>query len=121
MLANQGMLIEAMRASHRNTEAVLELLSKTCGKMNVADVGTECAQVQLQLKDTESLFTDLSNASTADLSQVLDDVKKFSKDLISSEGRELQDASKKQVETATEGLNDRFKALESRILSELAS
>lgn len=82
MLANQNLLIETMQAGHRNTESVLSLMSKLAGKMNVSDVNAECEQLRTVLKDTDSMFTTLRDASTADLSQVLADVKKYATDVV---------------------------------------
>jgi len=121
MLANQNLLIETMQAGHRHTESVLALLSKTCTKMNLADVSAECEQLRGVLKDTDSMFVTLRDASTADLSQVLADVKKYASDVVTSETRELQATLKKRAEASDSDMNDRFKKLESRVLSELAS
>mmetsp|Transcript_88906 Transcript_88906/g.197535 ORF Transcript_88906/g.197535 Transcript_88906/m.197535 type:complete len:807 (+) Transcript_88906:122-2542(+) len=121
MLANQNLLIETMQAGHRSTESVLSLLSKACSKLNLADVGQECEQLREVLKDTESMFTTLRDSSTADLSQVLGDVKKYANDVVTAESRELQAVLKKRSEAIEADVNDRFKKLESRVLSELAS
>mmetsp|Transcript_73973 Transcript_73973/g.209489 ORF Transcript_73973/g.209489 Transcript_73973/m.209489 type:complete len:722 (+) Transcript_73973:131-2296(+) len=121
MLANQNLLIETMQAGHRHTESVLALLSKACGKMSMPDVTSECEQLRSVLKDTESMFSTLRDASTADLSQVLADVKKFASDTVSAESRELQSTLKKSSDATQADVNDRFKKLESRVLSELAS
>lgn len=121
MLANQNLLIETMQAGHRNTQSVLALLSSACDKLSLTDVSTECAQLREALKDTESMFTTLRDASTADLSQVLNDVKKYASDVVASESRDLHDVSKKQAEATIAGINDRFQKLESRVLSELAA
>eukprot|EP00929_Paragymnodinium_shiwhaense_P082902 TRINITY_DN4392_c0_g3_i1.p1 TRINITY_DN4392_c0_g3~~TRINITY_DN4392_c0_g3_i1.p1 ORF type:complete len:807 (-),score=268.50 TRINITY_DN4392_c0_g3_i1:92-2512(-) len=120
MLANQNLLIEALQANHRNTESVLALLSKACSKMSIADVGAECEQVRMVLSDTDSLFATLRDASTADLSQVLTDTKKYAADVVTNESREMQGTLKKRVEAAEADLNDRFKKLESRVLSEIS-
>lgn len=121
MLANQNLLIETMQAGHRHTESVLALLSKACSKMSLTDVSDECEQLAAVLKDTHSMFTTLRDASTADLSQVLADVKKYASDVVSAESRELQDSLKKRAEATEADVNDRFKKLESRVLSDLAS
>jgi len=125
MLANQRLLIETMQAGHKNTESVLSLLSQTLqaisGQRNAADVSTECEQVQAVLKDTNSMFTTLRDASTADLSQVLSDVKQYSSEVVAVESRQLQDNLKKRTDASEADINDRFKKLESRVLSELAT
>jgi len=121
MLANQSLLIETMQAGHRNVESVLALLAKACGKMNLADVSAECEQLRTVLRDSDSMFATLRDASTADLSQVLSDVKKYASDVVGSESRELQAELKRRSEAAEGNLNDRFKKLESRVLSEIAS
>mmetsp|Transcript_137284 Transcript_137284/g.382943 ORF Transcript_137284/g.382943 Transcript_137284/m.382943 type:complete len:810 (-) Transcript_137284:235-2664(-) len=121
MLANQNLLIETMQASHRHIESVLALLSKACGKLNLSDVGAECEQFRTVLKDSDSMFATLRDASTADLSQVLADVKKYASDVVNTESRELQSELKKRSEATEANLNDRFKKLESRVLSELAT
>jgi len=121
MLANQNLLIETMQAGHRNTQSVLSLLSSACDKLSLTDVSTECQQLREALKDTESMFATLRDVSTADLSQVLNDVKKYAADVVAAESRDLHDASKKQSEATLTGINDRFQKLESRVLSELAS
>eukprot|EP00446_Apocalathium_sp_SHHI-4_P078866 CAMPEP_0177571198 /NCGR_PEP_ID=MMETSP0369-20130122/77302_1 /TAXON_ID=447022 ORGANISM="Scrippsiella hangoei-like, Strain SHHI-4" /NCGR_SAMPLE_ID=MMETSP0369 /ASSEMBLY_ACC=CAM_ASM_000364 /LENGTH=752 /DNA_ID=CAMNT_0019059099 /DNA_START=24 /DNA_END=2281 /DNA_ORIENTATION=- len=90
MLANQNLLIETMQAGHRHTESVLALLTKACAKMGVSDVETECEQMRTVLRDTDSMFTTLRDASTADLGQVLQDVKKYAADVVAAESRELQ-------------------------------
>mmetsp|Transcript_2323 Transcript_2323/g.6839 ORF Transcript_2323/g.6839 Transcript_2323/m.6839 type:complete len:800 (+) Transcript_2323:147-2546(+) len=121
MLANQSLLIETMQAGHRHTESVLALLAKACGRMNLSDVSAECEQFRTVLRDSDSMFATLRDASTADLSQVLSDVKKYASDVVNSESRELQGELKKRSEASEANLNDRFKKLESRVLSELAS
>jgi len=121
MLANQNMLIEAMQAGHRHTQSVLELLAKSCNKMNLPDMTTECEQLRAVMRDSEAMFATLRDASTADLSQVLADVKKYASDFITAEARDLQGTLKKSSESSQAEVNDRFKKLESRVLSELAS
>jgi len=119
MLANQNLLIETMQATHKHTESVLALVSKVCTKMSLTDISGECEQINAVLKDTDSMFATLRDASTADLSQVLADVKKYAADVVGTESRELQASLKKRSEGTESDLNDRFKKLESRVLSEL--
>ncbi|CAE8643324.1 unnamed protein product, partial [Polarella glacialis] len=114
-----NLLIETMQACHRHTESVLSLVNKVCGKMSLSDISTECEQVRAVLKDTDSMFATLRDASTADLSQVLQDVKKYASDVVEAESRELQSSSKKRAEATEADVNDRFKKLEARVLSEL--
>eukprot|EP00931_Biecheleriopsis_adriatica_P071346 TRINITY_DN4520_c0_g2_i1.p1 TRINITY_DN4520_c0_g2~~TRINITY_DN4520_c0_g2_i1.p1 ORF type:complete len:769 (-),score=229.99 TRINITY_DN4520_c0_g2_i1:98-2404(-) len=121
MLANQNLLIETMQACHRHSESLLALVNKVCGKMNLSDISSECEQLRTVLKDTDSMFSTLRDASTADLSQVLADVKKYASDVVDSESRELQSSLKKKAEASEADLNDRFKKLESRVLSDLGS
>jgi len=125
MLANQRLLIDTMQAGHKHTESVLSLLSQTLlaisGQRNAADVATEVEQQRAALKDTDSMFTTLRDASTADLSQVLSDVKKYASEVVAVESRQLQDTMKKRSDGVEADINDRFKKLESRVLSELAS
>jgi len=121
MLANQNLMIEAMQAGHKNSEQILGLLLKACQKMNAPDVGAECEQLRVVLKDTDSLFSTLRSASTADLSTVLTDVKKYASDEVTSASRELQTTLKKSSESTQADINERFKKLEARVLSELAS
>lgn len=125
MLANQRLLIDTMQADHKHTESVLSLLSQTLlaieGKKNPSDVATECEQLRAAVKDTDTMFTTLRDASTADLSQVLADVKKYASEVVAVESRQLQDNMKKRSDGSESDLNDRFKKLESRVLSELAS
>jgi len=125
MLANQRLLIETMQAGHKNTENVLSLLFQTLqamsGQRNPTDVSTECEQLRAALSDTNSMFTTLRDASTADLSQVLADVKKYASEVVAVESRQLQDGMKKRGDASESDVNDRFKKLESRVLSELAS
>lgn len=103
MLANQKLLIETMQACHRHNESILSLVSKVCSKMSLADISSECEQVREVLKDTNSMFSTLQDASTADLSQVLGDVKKYASEVV------------------TQDVNERFKKLEARVLSDLGS
>jgi len=125
MLANQRLLIETMQAGHKHTESVLSLLSQTLqamsGQRNPTDVATECEQVRAALKDSDSMFTTLLDASTADLSQVLADVKKYSSEVVAVESRQLQDAMTKRADASQVDINDRFKKLESRVLSDLGN
>merc|ERR1719440_1387849 len=106
------------------TESVLALLSQTLqaisGQKNASDVAAECEQVRASLRDTDSMFTTLRDASTADLSQVLQDVKQYSSEVVAVESRQLQDAMKKRADASENDINDRFKKLEARVLSELA-
>jgi len=120
MLANQNLLVEVMQAGHRHTESVLSLLSKACSKMAIADVEAECEQLRTVLKDTDSMFTTLRDAATADLSQVLSDVKKYASDVVANESRELQSSLAQQSQVAQADANERFKKLEARVLTELA-
>mmetsp|Transcript_29371 Transcript_29371/g.84424 ORF Transcript_29371/g.84424 Transcript_29371/m.84424 type:complete len:785 (+) Transcript_29371:134-2488(+) len=120
MLANQNLLIEVMQAGHRHTESVLALLSKTCSKLAVAEVEAECEQLRSVLKDTDTMFATLRDASTADLSQVLSDVKKYASDVVANESRELQSSMAQQAQISQADLNERFKKLEARVLTELA-
>eukprot|EP00747_Dinoflagellata_sp_TGD_P026173 gnl/TRDRNA2_/TRDRNA2_131756_c0_seq1.p1 gnl/TRDRNA2_/TRDRNA2_131756_c0~~gnl/TRDRNA2_/TRDRNA2_131756_c0_seq1.p1 ORF type:complete len:791 (-),score=225.17 gnl/TRDRNA2_/TRDRNA2_131756_c0_seq1:125-2497(-) len=121
MLANQNLFIETMQAGHKHVESVLSLVLKTASKLNLTDIETECQQHREVMRDTESMFATLRDASTADLSQVLSDVKKYSLDVVSAESRDLRDVIKKGSEVATADINDRFKKLEARVLSELGS
>jgi len=125
MLANQRLLIETMQAGHTNTESVLALLSQTLqavsGQRNATDVATECESLRASLVDTSSMFTTLRDASTGDLSQVLTDVKKYASEVVAVESRQLQDVMKKRADASEADTNDRFKKLESRVLSEMAS
>jgi Skp family chaperone for outer membrane proteins len=120
MLANQNLLIETMQAGHRHTESVLALLTKACAKMAVSDVETECEQLRTVLRDTDSMFSTLRDSSTADLGQVLQDVKKYAADVVSAESRELQATLSQKAQATESDVTDRFKKLESRVLSELA-
>eukprot|EP00927_Polykrikos_kofoidii_P050293 TRINITY_DN44200_c0_g1_i1.p1 TRINITY_DN44200_c0_g1~~TRINITY_DN44200_c0_g1_i1.p1 ORF type:complete len:794 (-),score=203.10 TRINITY_DN44200_c0_g1_i1:578-2959(-) len=121
MLANQNLFIETMQAEHRQIESVLTLVAKVCSKTNLTDVGAECEHLRAALKDTDSMFSTLRDASTADLSQVLADVKKYATDVVINESRELQGTMKKKSDALEADVNDRFKKLESRVLSEIAS
>jgi len=121
MLANQNLLIETMQACHKHSESILSLVNKVAGKMSLTDIATECESVRTTLKDTDSMFATLRDASTADLSQVLADVKKYAADVVEAESRELQASLKKRSEAAEKDVTDSFKKLESRVLSELGS
>lgn len=121
MLANQGLLIETMQAGHRHTESLLALVHKVGNKTNLKEVEEECEHFRGVLKDMDTMFATLRDASTADLSQLLADVKKYASDVMGAESRELQSAMKKRSDAAEADLNDCFKKLESRVLSELAS
>merc|ERR1719375_1267149 len=110
-----------MNASHKHTESVLSLLTMVCSKLNLTDVGAECAQLKDVLHDTESVFTTLKDASTADLSQVLEDVKKYASDVVTSESQDLKDSLKKSADASMADVNDRFRKLESRVLAEMAT
>jgi len=125
MLANQSLLIETMQAGHKHTEAVLAMLSQTLqamgGQRNPTEVAAECDSLRATLKDTDSMFTTLRDASTADLSQVLADVKKYASEVVAVESRQLQDGMKKRSDTAENEVNEKFKKLESRVLSDLAT
>jgi chromosome segregation ATPase len=121
MLANQNLMIETMKANHQHTESVLSLLTMVCSKLNLTDVGAECQQLKDVLTDTESMYSTLKDASTADLSQVLDDVKKYAGDVVSSQANDLKDSLKKQADASMADVSDRFRKLESRVLSELAT
>jgi len=89
--------------------------------MSLPDVTAECEHLRAVLKDTESMFATLRDASTADLSQVLADVKKYASDVVAAETRELQATLRKNTEASQAEVGDRFKKLESRVLSELAT
>ena len=69
----------------RHNESILSLVSKVCSKMSLADISSECEQVREVLKDTNSMFSTLQDASTADLSQVLGDVKKYASEVVTQE------------------------------------
>jgi len=120
MLANQNLLIETMQAGHRHSESIVALLTKACAKMGIADVEAECEQMRTVLKDTDSMFSTLRSASTADLSQVLNDVKKYASDVVAAECRELQSTLTQKAQSSDADLGERFKKLEARVLSELA-
>jgi uncharacterized phage infection (PIP) family protein YhgE len=121
MLANQNLLIETMQTGHKNTGHVTNLLTKICNRMNLSDLEIECQSLQTTLKDTDSMFKTLQDASTADLSQLLADVKRYAADEVDRNARELQQSVKRQAEGSAGDLNDKFKKLESRVLSELAT
>merc|ERR1719160_692106 len=110
-----------MKANHQHTESVLGLLTMVCSKLNLQDVGAECQQLKDMLTDTESMFTTLKDASTADLSQVMEDVKKYASDVVTHESQELKDTLKKQADSSMADVSDRFRKLESRVLAELAT
>lgn len=121
MLANQNLLIETMQVGHKNTEHVTNLLTRVCNKMNLSDLEIECQGLQTTLKDVDSMFKTLQDASTADLSQLLADVKKYASDEVDRQTRDLQSTLKRQTELAASDLDDKFKKMEGRVLSELAS
>jgi len=125
MLANQKLLIETMQAGHRHMDSVVALLAQSLqaatGQRNPAEVATECEQLRAALKDTDSMFTTLHDASTADLSGMLADVKKYAAEVVTVESRQMQDGLKKRTDASEADIADRFKKLESRVLSELAS
>merc|ERR1740121_3099836 len=121
MLANQNLMIQVMEMNHGNIGSVLALVSKACGKLGLADVGAECEQTREALKDMESMFATLRDASTGDLSKVLEDVKKYASDVVAKEAREMEASLKKSSEATASDIGDRFKKLESRVLSELAT
>merc|ERR1719359_2765357 len=89
--------------------------------MNLQDVGTECGQLKQILQDTESMYQTLHDASTADLSQVLEDVKKYASDVVTAESSSLKDTLKKQADSSMADVGDRFRKLESRVMAEMAS
>jgi len=120
MLANQNLLIETMQAGHRHTESVLALLTKVCSTVGAADAEAECEALRSVLKDTDTMFATLRDASTADLSQVLADVKKHATEVVAAESRQLQATLTQQMQAAQADANERFKKLEARVLSELA-
>jgi len=120
MLANQSLLIETMQAGHRHTESVLSLLSKACMKLGCDEVQSECEQLRVVLKDTDSMFATLKDASTADLSQVLADVKKYASDVVGQESRELQSTLAQKAQASDADIHEKFKKLEARVLTELA-
>merc|ERR1740121_2725146 len=121
MLANQNLMIQVMEMNHGNIGSVLALVSKACGKLGLEDVGAECEQTREALKDMESMFATLRDASTGDLSKVLEDVKKYASDVVAKEAREMEASLKKSSEATASDIGDRFKKLESRVLSELAT
>jgi len=121
MLANQNLLIETMQANHKSIGTVLGLLNKACTKLNLSDTVAECESFQATLRDAESMYTTLQDASTADLKELLGDVKKYAEDVSSSQARELQTDLKKRSEATEANVNDKFKKLESRVLSEIAT
>eukprot|EP00928_Gymnodinium_smaydae_P098254 TRINITY_DN90_c0_g1_i1.p1 TRINITY_DN90_c0_g1~~TRINITY_DN90_c0_g1_i1.p1 ORF type:complete len:805 (-),score=235.55 TRINITY_DN90_c0_g1_i1:25-2439(-) len=121
MLANQNMLIETMQAGHRQAESVVGLVAKLCARLELQDLATECEQVKAVFRDTGSMFSTLRDASTGDLQSLLADVKKYANDVVTSESREVQQMLQKSAEASQADVNDRFKKLEARVLSELAT
>jgi len=121
MLANQNLLIETMQANHRHVATVLGLLNKACARLNLTDTVAECESVQATLRDTESMYATLHDASTTDLKELLGDVKKYAADVSAAQARDIQAESKKRSEAAEANVNDKFKKLESRVLSEIAT
>merc|ERR1719446_935200 len=121
MLANQNLMIETMKAGHKHTESMLGLLTMVCQKLNLQDVGTECGQLKEILQDTQSMYQTLHDASTGDLSQVLEDVKKYASDVVTSESNNLKDTLKKQADSSMADVSDRFRKLESRVMAEMAT
>jgi len=119
MLANQNLLIDTMQACHKNTESVLALVNKACGKMSLPDMVDECEQFRMVLKDTDTMFVTLRDASTADVEQVLSDVKKYASDVVQAESRDLRTNLRKQSEEDASTLAERFKKLEARVLADL--
>jgi len=73
------------------------------------------------LQDSGSMFATLRDASTADLSQFLADVKKYASEVVAVESRQLQDSVKTRMDASEADVGDRFKKLESRVLSEMVS
>ena len=69
----------------RHNESILSLVGKVCTKMSLADIASECEQVREVLKDTNTMFSTLHDASTADLSQVLADVKKYASEVVTQD------------------------------------
>merc|ERR1719359_1938677 len=67
------------------------------------------------------MFGTLKDASTADLSQVLEDVKKYASDVVTHESQDLKESLKKQADSSMADVQDRFRKLESRVMSELAT
>jgi hypothetical protein len=121
MLANQSLLVETVFQGHRNTEQVLTLLAKACGSLSLSDLGNECEQLRIDLGATGSLLESLRAAATADPKQALADVAKYATEAVEREAQELRSTLKKNVDASNSDLNDKFKTLESRVLSELGS
>mmetsp|Transcript_14142 Transcript_14142/g.32014 ORF Transcript_14142/g.32014 Transcript_14142/m.32014 type:complete len:794 (-) Transcript_14142:55-2436(-) len=119
MLSNNQPLIETLQAEHKHTAAVLAVLAKACNKLTLSDLAAECSAIEEDMTSTESMFRTLTDASTADLSSMLADVKKFAADAVSTESEELQAQMRQRTEASSSDLNERFKKLESRVLSEL--
>jgi predicted nucleic acid-binding Zn-ribbon protein len=120
MLANQNLLIETMQQNHKDTEQVLAVLTEACATLNLHVVSGKCDTLRVHLKDTGSMFQTLRAASTSDLSEALGDVKKFALEQVAKESRDMQADLKKSTEASAADITDRFKKLESRVLSELA-
>jgi len=118
MLANQNMLIVTMQACHRHTGSVLAMLSKACSRLNLSELASECEQVRTIMQDTDTMFATLRDSSTADLSQVLADVKKYASEVVEAESRELQSSLKQRSEAAEHQLNERFRTFSDRLLAE---
>ncbi|CAE7247318.1 Scn11a [Symbiodinium natans] len=119
MLANQKMIVETMQACHKQTHSVLTLLTKTCARLGLDDVSTECQQMGDTFKDTNSMFATLNEASSSDLSQVLKDLKSFASDAASAEAQSQEERLKAASAKAEADLRDQFKKLETRVLSDL--
>ncbi|CAK9083474.1 unnamed protein product [Durusdinium trenchii] len=64
------------------------------------------------------MFATLRDSSTADLSQVLADVKKYASEVVEAESRELRSSLKQSSEAAEHQLNERFRSFSDRLLEE---
>lgn len=102
------MLIDAVEASHRNSEAVLALLIKACRSVNIPEVADECERLKEGFKDTRSTFGTLRTASTSSSWQGL-----------YSQAEEGRFASSASDSLAMKKLSGRLVDLESQVSSQL--
>ena len=89
MLANQGLLIEAMQAEHQLVGALTVLLGKVCARLSASDLASECKQLQGVIKKNDVNIRTLRDDSMAHFAQELADVKKYAGSVWASESREM--------------------------------
>jgi len=120
-MSNQDLLIDTMKATHKNVEELAAVVEKAMSKLGQTEIADQCSSVRANLERTESMYGTLKAANTGDATELLGDVKKYAADVIAADGEKLQASLTQKAQQMESEAKERIKNLEARLISDFAA